>query len=111
MVQTRWEPQITTGRIGTPASIAIRAAPVLNSLSSNEREIVASGKTPTISPERSASTAAAYDAAPAVRSTGMWCIPRMSGPLTGWEKTLSLAMNRTSRPDFWAARPAYAKSK
>src|SRR3954453_11277149 len=62
LVHTRCEPQRTTGRIGTPASTAIRAAPVLNSLSSNDREIVASGNTPTISPALSASTAAAYEA-------------------------------------------------
>ena len=102
---------MTSGRIGTPASAAIRAAPFLKSLSSKEREIVASGKTPTISPSRSDATAAAYDPAPAARSTGMCFIPRMSGPLTRCVKTVSLAMNRTSRPDLWAARPAYAKSK
>src|SRR4051794_1231207 len=56
-VKIRWLPQITTGRIGTPASIAIRAAPVLNSLRSNDCEIVASGKTPTISPSASDFTA------------------------------------------------------
>ena len=58
LVQTRCDPQIVIGSNGTPASCAIRAAPLLNSLSSKEREIVASGKTPTISPRRSASTAA-----------------------------------------------------
>src|SRR3954453_16061110 len=73
LVHTRCEPQMTTGRIGTPASTAIPAAPVLNSLSSNDREVVASGKTPTFPPARSAPTAAAYEAAPAVRSTVMWC--------------------------------------
>ena len=57
-VQTRCEPQITVGNSGTPASAAIRAAPALKSLSSKDRLIVASGKTPTISPDRNASTAA-----------------------------------------------------
>ncbi|SHW01488.1 Uncharacterised protein [Mycobacteroides abscessus subsp. abscessus] len=44
--------------MGTPASWAIRAAPVLNSLSSKLRLMVASGYTPTISPLRRLSTAA-----------------------------------------------------
>ena len=57
LVKIRWLPQTTHGSSGTPASSAIRAAPVLNSLSSQLSEIVASGKTPTISPRRSASTA------------------------------------------------------
>ncbi len=51
-VMMRWVPQTTTGTIGTPASSAIRAAPVLNPFSSNDRLIVASGNTPTISPRR-----------------------------------------------------------
>ena len=42
------------GSSGTPASAAIRAAPALNSLSSKDRLMVASGNTPTISPARSA---------------------------------------------------------
>ena len=40
----------TTGTSGTPAWAAIRAAPVLSSLTSKERAIVASGKMPTTSP-------------------------------------------------------------
>ena len=39
----RWPPQVTIGTTGTPAAAAMRTAPVLNSLSSKEREIVASG--------------------------------------------------------------------
>ena len=50
LVIIRWVPQSTTGTRGTPASAAIRTAPVLNSLSSKAREIVASGKMPTASP-------------------------------------------------------------
>ena len=57
LLHTRCEPQMVVGRIGTPASCAIRTAPGLNSLSSNERDIVASGKTPTISPSLTACTA------------------------------------------------------
>jgi hypothetical protein len=45
------------GMSGTPASAAMRTAPVLSSLISIERLIVASGKMPTISPERAYSTA------------------------------------------------------
>jgi len=75
----------------------------LNVLSWNDRLIVASGKTPTISPARCAATASRYDAAPASRSTGMWCMPRISGPEILCLKTTSLAMNRTNRFDGWAA--------
>ena len=52
LVFIRWVPHRIAGTSGTPASAAIRAAPVLNSLSSKLREIVASGKIPTISPRR-----------------------------------------------------------
>ena len=48
----RWVPQSTTGISGTPARAAIRIAPVLSSLISKLREIVASGKIPTSSPRR-----------------------------------------------------------
>ncbi len=58
LVSTRWLPHTMTGRSGTSASMAIRAAPLLNSLSSKLWEMVASGKTPTSSPRRQASTAA-----------------------------------------------------
>ena len=44
--------------------------------------------------------------APAPRSTGMWCMPRISGPLTRWWNTCSLAMNRTRRFAGRAASPA-----
>ncbi|GAB2699084.1 hypothetical protein GCM10027089_21230 [Nocardia thraciensis] len=43
LVQTRCAPQIVIGTIGAPESIAIRAAPDLNSLISKLRLIVASG--------------------------------------------------------------------
>ena len=43
--------------IGTPASCAMRTPPVLKDLSSNEREIVSSGKMPTSSPRFRAATA------------------------------------------------------
>ena len=46
----RWVPQSTTGISGTPAWAAMRAAPDFSSLTSKEREIVASGKIPTTSP-------------------------------------------------------------
>src|SRR5699024_7150614 len=74
-VHTRCEPQITTGTMGTPASSAIRAAPVLNSLSSKLRLMVASGNTPTSSPARRYPTASAYEPPPLARSTGMCFIP------------------------------------
>ena len=86
---------MVVGRIGTPATWAIFTAPGLNSLSSNDFDIVASGNTPTISPARSARTASEKAWPPRCRSTGMWCIPRMSGPATGWRKIDCLAMNRT----------------
>ncbi len=50
LVIIRCVPHRITGTIGTPASAAMRTAPVLNSLSSKEREMVASGKIPTASP-------------------------------------------------------------
>lgn len=56
-VQTRWVPQSAIGISGTPASWASRAAPVLKPLSVNDWEMVASGKTPMISPARSDSSA------------------------------------------------------
>ncbi len=77
----RWVPHTTTGTSGTPASAAIRTAPVLNSLSCIAREIVASGKIPTASPARRYSTAVSYDATPAPRSTSMWCSERIRGPV------------------------------
>ena len=43
LVQMRWAPHTMCGTIGTPAAIAIRAAPDLNSLISKLRLIVASG--------------------------------------------------------------------
>ena len=49
-------PRGPPGTSGTPASAAIRTAPVLNSLSSIAREMVASGKMPTASPARRYST-------------------------------------------------------
>lgn len=57
-VQTRWEPQMTTGRIGALPDTDIRTAPLLNGSSSKDREMVVSGKTPTISPWRRLLTAA-----------------------------------------------------
>ena len=83
--------------IGTSASIAIRAAPALRSLTVKLRLMVASGKTPTTSPSLSARTADSKAAAPALRSTGMWRIARMNGPANQWPKTADFAMNRTSR--------------
>src|SRR5918994_3639469 len=71
LVQTRCDPQMTVGSSGTPAALAIRTAPDLNSFSSNDREIVASGNTPTISPPLSAVSAERNEAVPASRSTGM----------------------------------------
>jgi 1-acyl-sn-glycerol-3-phosphate acyltransferase len=58
LVHSRWVPQRAIGSSGTPASAAIRAAPVLNFFRVNERLMVASGKTPTTSPAFSARTAA-----------------------------------------------------
>ena len=58
LVIIRCVPHRMTGTTGTPASAAMRTAPVLNSLSSMAREMVASGKMPTASPRRRWSTAA-----------------------------------------------------
>ena len=60
----RWAPHTMCGTIGTPAAIAIRAAPDLNSLISKLRLIVASGYTPTSSPSLSRRQASSNDAAP-----------------------------------------------
>jgi len=57
--------------------------------------MVASGKIPTTSPARRASRAARNDSAPAVRSTGMCFMPRISGPATGFFQIESFAMKRT----------------
>ena len=56
-VQTRWEPQITTGSTGALPETDMRTAPLLNGSSSNDLEMVVSGKTPTSSPWRSTVTA------------------------------------------------------
>ena len=69
------------------------------------REMVASGKMPTASPASRSSTAVLNDARPSPRSTSMWCIERISGPVTLWSNSSRLAMNRTLRPDGLAARP------
>jgi hypothetical protein len=79
-------------------------------LISKDREMVASGKMPTISPFLAASSATRNDSAPAARSTGMCFIPRMSGPATGFFQMESLAMKRTYRPAGFAPRPAKMKS-
>ena len=105
LVIIRWVPQRMTGTIGTPASAAIRTAPVLNSLRSIEREMVASGKIPTASPCCRKSTAVRKEARPSPRSTSMWCSERISGPPSGWSKISRLAMNRTRRPEGFAASP------
>ncbi len=59
LVQIRCVPQSAIGISGTPASWARRAAPDLKLFSVNDWEMVASGKTPTISPERSDRSACA----------------------------------------------------
>ena len=111
LVHNRWVPQMLTGTIGTPVASAIRAAPDLSSLTSKDWLIVASGKTPTTSPALSAANASSKAPAPALRSTGMWCMPRISGPLSLWSKTAFFAMNRTSRRDGRAASPTKMKSR
>ena len=105
LVIIRWVPHMMTGTRGTPASAAIRTAPVLNSLSSRAREIVASGKIPTASPALRNSTAVSKDARPSPRSTSMWCSERINGPVSLWSKSSRLAMNLTLRPEGLAARP------
>ena len=98
LVQMRWAPHTMCGTIGTPAAIAIRAAPDLNPLISKLRLMVASGYTPTSSPSLSRSQASWKDAAPFARSTGMCRNRRISGPVTAWSNTSCLAMKRTLRP-------------
>ena len=91
---------------------AIRTAPDFSSLTVNDWLIVASGKTPTISPDFRYFSAVRNEAVPDSRSTGMWCMPRISGPPTLSRKTPSLAMNRVSRrPPFHGASPAKMKSR
>lgn len=77
----------------------------------NDSEMVASGNTPTISPERSEASACAYASSPCLRSTGMCFIPRISGPETLCRKTDSFAMKRTSRFCGRAASPVKMKSR
>ena len=67
----RCEPHTTAGITGTPAPIANRTAPDLNSFNSKLTEIVPSGKMPTISPALSARRAATNEAEPLERSTLM----------------------------------------
>ena len=105
MVIIRWVPQRMTGTRGTPASAAMRTAPVLNSLSSIAREIVASGKMPTASPAFRYSRAVWKLATPSPRSTSMWCSERISGPTHRWSKSSRLAMKRTRRPEGLTASP------
>jgi hypothetical protein len=57
LVHRRWVPHSAIGISGTPASWAMRAAPDLKLFRVKDWEIVASGKTPTISPDRSDSSA------------------------------------------------------
>ena len=109
-VYIRCVPQRITGTTGTFAEAASRVAPLLNSFSSKLRLIVASGKTPTTSPAFRYSRAVRYDAAPADRSTLMWCSERISGPEIRWSKSSRLAMKRTSRRDGRAAKPPKMKS-
>ena len=107
----RWEPQQTIGTSGTPAWRAMRTAPFLKLFSSNEREMVASGKMPTMRPRSSSRTASPPEAAPAERSTLTWSIIRMTRPTTGMSKTSRLAMKRTNRlPRMWGGTCMNAKS-
>ena len=106
LVHTRWEPQMVTVMIGTPAASAIRTAPDLKPLISKLRLMVASGNTPTSSPALRRSTASSNDALPAVRSTGMCLSSRMIGPATGCSNTSCLAMYRMNRLCTRAGRPA-----
>lgn len=89
----------------------MRAAPDLKLLRVNDWEIVASGNTPMISPERSESSACWYADSPCARSTGMCFIARISGPDTVCRNTDSFAMNRTRRFCGRAVRPAKMKSR
>ena len=57
-VISRWAPQMETGMIGTPASAAIRTAPVLHSRTVKLRLTPASGRTAMYSPSLSRATAA-----------------------------------------------------
>lgn len=64
LVHSRWVPHRAMGMRGTPASWAMRAAPDLKLFSVKDCEMVASGKTPTISPERNESSACWYAVSP-----------------------------------------------
>ena len=79
LVISRWVPHRTTGTSGTPAAAAIRAAPVLSSLISMLREMVASGKMPTTSPAAGSPDASSSERSPSARSTSMWCRRASSG--------------------------------
>ncbi len=105
LVINRCVPQSTIGISGTPARSAIRTAPVLRSLISIAREIVASGKMPTSSPRSRCRNASASDASPSARSTAMCRQARMIGPLTLWSNSSRLAMKRTRRPIRSGATP------
>ena len=104
-------PHTAIGISGTPASWAMRAAPDLKLFSVNDWEIVASGKTPTISPERRESSACAYAVSPCLRSTGMCFMLRISGPEILCRNTDSFAMKRTRRFCGRATRPSKMKSR
>ena len=105
LVISRWVPHSTTGTRGTPAAAAIRAAPVLRSLISIAREMVASGKMPTTSPRSRKSRATASERSPSARSTSMWRQARMIGPVILWSNSSRLAMNRGRRPILSTGRP------
>ena len=97
--------------MGTSASRAMRAAPVLKSLSSKLRLMVASGYTPTISPARNCSTATEYAPAPARRSTGIVpvCLIRKLTMRTSCISALIMNLNRRCR--LWAANAAGNQSR
>ena len=106
LVQTRWEPQIAIGTSGAPESRAMIAAPCRSSLTSKEREIVASGKIPTSSPAFSRSMDSLTEAWPSARSTGMWRHASIGALANLLSQISFFAMKRTRRPPRkWAGMP------
>jgi hypothetical protein len=96
LVISRWVPHSTRGRRGTSAAAAIRAAPVLRSLISIAREMVASGKMPTTSPRSRNSCATVRERSPSARVDLDVAAGLMIGP--GQPVVEELALGHEPRP-------------
>ena len=110
LVHSRCGPQSTIGISGTLPPGQPRGTG-LEGLDGERLAMVASGKTPMISPARSAVLACRYAALPCFTIHRDVIHARMSGPQTRCPNIAFFAMKRTSRLDGSAASPAKTKSR